>query len=214
MKKRYFIITRIVIGVLVTMLLSCDDIYDEPSDMPLPWPSAEQSFSMVNCTSYQTWTYFNLHEKDSITLNYNETEIPINWDISIHRYDIKTNDAKAIETNYSSLELLKADISQGTFQMPSEDQWKADIDGRISIDMSQMMTGNIVYYDSKVNTELSKWLQVDTSAMPPIYTPSEKVYLIRFADNTICAILFTGFSNPNKGNIKGYISFDYEYPLF
>ena len=50
--------------------------------------------------------------------------------------------------------------------------------------MSGMMEGNIKYTEDYRNDILSGWLNVDTSSMPPIYTMSNQVYLIRLKDNT------------------------------
>lgn len=46
--------------------------------------------------------------------------------------------------------------------------------------------------------------------MPPIYTPSNKVYLLRMEDGTMAAIRLTSYMNA-KG-AKGYMTFDYLYP--
>ena len=62
-----------------------------------------------------------------------------------------------------------------------------------------------------LNDILSGWLNVDTSSMPPIYTMSNQVYLIRLKDNTYAAIRFTNYTNAR--GIKGYIDFDFLYPL-
>ena len=56
--------------------------------------------------------------------------------------------------------------------------------------MSGMMEGNIKYTEDYRNEILSGWLNVDTSSMPPIYTMSNQVYLIRLKDNTYAAIRF------------------------
>ena len=61
--------------------------------------------------------------------------------------------------------------------------------------MSGMMEGNIKYTEDYRNDILSGWLNVDTSSMPPIYTMSNQVYLIRLKDNTYAAIRFTNYTN-------------------
>ena len=60
------------------------------------------------------------------------------------------------------------------------------------------------------NPELSKWLNVDTSEMPPIYTPSNKVYLLKMKDGTMAAIRLVSYMN--AAGTKGYMTFDYLYP--
>ena len=89
-----------------------------------------------------------------------------------------------------------------------EDEWTTD---KIAIDMSGMMDGNIIYTESYRNTVLSSWLDVNTATMPPVYTMSNQVFLIRLKDNTYAAIRFTNYMNAR--GIKGYIDFDFQYPL-
>ena len=62
-----------------------------------------------------------------------------------------------------------------------------------------------------VNAELSKWLDVDISIMPPIYTPSERVYIIRLKDGSCAAVKLVDFRNESL--IKGFLTIEYIYPL-
>jgi len=202
---------------MATSFLSCDNIYDEPEGRILR-PTTEQKYQFVNATKYTDWVYFNLHSKteaDSVTLDYRDTEhIPSKWDIAIHRYDVKTNGGGALETNFSTLEEMRTAAESGSYRKPFPSEFIADNpDDSVTIDMSTMMLGYLSYAKSPVNRELGKWLHLDLSTMPPIYTLSEKVYLVCMADKTIAAIRFCGYSNPNYYNTKGYISFDYLYPL-
>lgn len=193
-----------VTGTILLSLSSCDIYADQR-------PGSD--FTNVNATDYTKWVYLSLtSQKDSVTLNYDDAaNIPANWDIAIHRYDIKTNDGAAVEVNYTSLESFKSAIASGLYQLPEPDQFVRDTDGKITIDMSHMMEGYLVYADTKLNKELGKWLNVDTGQMPPIYTPSNKVYLLQLKDGTYAALRFTAYRN--EAGISGYISFDYIYPL-
>ena len=73
-----------------------------------------------------------------------------------------------------------------------EDVWTT---AKIAIDMSGMMDGNIVYMESYYNEELSKWLNVDKSNMPPTYTLSNKVYMVKLKDGTYAAVRLTNYMN-------------------
>lgn len=191
---------------------SCDDIYDDPNDMPDT--TKENSYQYINATEYTNWVYLNLKDGSQTTLDYDNTaDIPAEWTFAIHRYDCKTNGGSAYETVYTSLDALTTAIDDGSFSIPNASQFTADEDSKITVDMSGMMEGNIGYADSKVNKVLAGWLDVNTSQMPPIYTMSNKVYLIRESDGTVAAVLFTNYANPMQSNTKGYISFDYIYPL-
>ncbi len=199
-------------GVAMTVL-ACDGIYDDP-DTVAPVQTKENSYQYIDATKYTNWIYINLHGRDSVTLDYRYTaNIPHHWDLAIHRYDVKTNGGGALETNYTSLDALRSDIESGVFVEPVGANYKEDVADSIIVDMTTMMQGYITRSASAKNLEMGKWLDVDLSTMPPIYTPSGKVYLLRMSDATVAAIRFTGFSNPNLYNTKGYISFDYLYPL-
>lgn len=200
-------------GAVLASLLSCDSIYDDP-DIVIPVPTEANEYQYVDATKYTNWVYFNLHHKDSMTVDYQHTDtVTMDWDIAIHRYDVKTNDGGAIETDYEDLDKLQADVDSGIFIKPMTTSYVRDVEDSIIVDMSTMMQGYLGYAASPRNRELGKWLSLDLSTMPPIYTPSDKVYLILLRDETVAAIKFTGYSNPNLYNRKGYISFRYLYPL-
>lgn len=214
MISKGFILSMALTGTIALSFLSCDNIYDDPEPVSII-PTEGNSYRYINATKYTNWVYINLHKKDSVTLDYrNVHDIPAEWDIAIHRYDVKTNGGAGLETAYEALDALQADVGNGVFVRPMASSFVKDAeDDSVTVDMSTMMQGYLGYAPSPVNHEIGKWLHLDLSTMPPIYTPSNKVYLILMSDGTIGAIRFTGYSNPDYYNTKGYISFDYLYPL-
>lgn len=206
-----FLLTLSMAGTAF-LCLSCDSIYDDPIEQTAE--NADGVFSNIDATDYTKWVYINLKDGSATTLDHDNTaDIPAEWTFAMHRYDCKTNGGTVCETAYSSIEAMEKDIANGKFAMPQAEKFVADTDSRITTDMSHMMDGYLVYADSPLNAEMGKWLSVDTSTMPPVYTMSGRVYLLRTADGTMAAILFTSFSNPYKYDTKGYISFDYTYPI-
>lgn len=204
-------------AVIALSLLSCDDLYDSPDTSTLI-PNSEQRYEYINATSYFHWIYINLHSKtveDTVTLGFYDTEhIPTSWDIALRHYDIKTNDATVKETEYRNLSDFKRDVENGAFRKPQPSEMIPDnLNDSVIYDMSTMLEGYVGYAPTRVNRELGKWLDLNLSTMPPIYTPSGRVYLLEMKDGTMAAIHFTGFSNPNIYNTKGYISFEYLYPV-
>lgn len=188
---------------------SCDNIYDDPSEMPSD-NDKENSYTNIDATSYTTWVYLNLSDGSQTTLAYNNTDdIPSEWTIALHRYDIKTNSGSAFRTSYTSIDEVKTVVKKGTFTMPDESEFTTDEPAKITIDMSHMMDGYIDYADANINKVLGMWLNVDTSSMPPNYTMDSDVYLVRTKEGYVYAIQFTGYSNPYQSNTKGYISFEY-----
>ena len=86
-----------------------EGIYDDPieSEMEIK----ESSFSQINTTEYTNWVYIDLSERKATTVEIGEehkSEIPAEWDLAIHRYDIKTNEGAAYQTTYTNIDELKA----------------------------------------------------------------------------------------------------------
>ncbi len=202
----------IMLGAAMS-LSACNGIFENIYDAPIETEMEikENSFSQVKTVEYTEWAYIELSNRKVTTVPIGEeyeSQIPEDWDFAIHRYDIKTNGGAACQTRYTSIDDLKT-----SGKLPDEkdfvkDEWTTD---KIAIDMSGMMDGNIVYTESYRNAVLSGWLDVNTSTMPPVYTMSNQVFLIRMKDNTYAAIRFTNYMNVR--GIKGYIDFDFSYPL-
>lgn len=195
---RIYFKLAVVAGTFWLFTACADWIYDEEEGKG-EWNTR------IDATNYADWIYIRFSTQDTIRKKYDEAA-PAAWDFALHRYDCKTNGGAVLETSYRSLTELVPPVV-----LLPEDDFITDVAGKISVDMSGMMDGNIVYADSPLNEVLGKWLNVDTGTMPPIYTPSNRVYLLRLADGTYAALLFTDFSN--DAGVKGYISFDYIYPL-
>ena len=202
----------IILGATMS-LSACNGIFESIYDDPIETEMEikENKFSQVKTVEYTEWAYIDLSARKVTTVQIGEeyeSQIPEEWDFAIHRYDIKTNGGAAFQTSYTSIDDFIAAGKLPEAEKFVEDEWTTN---KIAIDMSGMMEGNIVYTDSYYNATLSSWLNVDTSTMPPIYTMSSQVYLLRLKDNTYAAIRFTNYTNA-KG-IKGYIDFDFSYPI-
>lgn len=204
------------LGVTSVSLLSCNGILDSIYDNVDSTISGEYGFIKVDesnnsgriyidATKYTNWIYIDFHDKsiDSLDITTSKDE-PSVWDLAVHRYDAKTNSGSVVETNLT-------DFSQLSGYSINENDFVKDVPSKVIIDMSGMMDGNILYSESNVNMVLSKWLNVDKSSMPPVYTLSEKVYLVKFSDGTIAAVKLSDFMN--KSLVKGYMTIDYVYPL-
>lgn len=205
-----------MLGVASVSLPSCNGIFDDIYDSAASGVSDEYGFIetddanntgriYVDATKYTNWVYINFHDRsiDSLDITSSLDE-PTEWDIAVHRYDAKTNSGAVLETaltDFSRLEGYSANV----------DDFVEDVPSKVIVDMSGMMEGNIVYSESNVNLVLSKWLDVDKSSMPPVYTLSNKVYLVRFSDGTVAAVKLSDFMN--KSLVKGYMTIDYVYPV-
>ncbi len=211
-------IRLIILGATALLSLpSCNGIFDDLYDDPAA--NTEQDYGFIardetthsgsiyiDATLYTEWHYVDLHNQQVTTLTVND-EPPAHWDFALHRYDTKTNGGAVWESSVNEFTALPApeEISAESF-VP--DEWTTE---RISIDMSQMMDGVILYAEDYYNPCLSRWLDVNTSTMPPIYTLSGKAYLLRLSDGTYAALRLTNFMN--DAAVKGYMTIDYQYPF-
>ena len=214
MRKYFFLLLSI--GSLL-LLGSCNGIFDDLYDTPTATvsdgygfietnPSTKSGTIYIDVTSYQRWTYIDLKHKKTDTSNIMMGEgEPASWDFAMHRYDVRTNGGAAFETSYSTLDEVR---SGG---IPAGAEFTPDSLSSIVIDMSHMMEGYLDYDTCMVNKVLGRWLDVDLSTMPPIYTPSLKPYLLRLSDGSYAALFFANFMD--EASIKGYITIKYIYPI-
>lgn len=202
-------------GVAAMLLPSCNDVmgglYDEPSaaseyGFVEVCTDSRPGLIYINATDYTTWTYVDFENRRIDSLSVSDPA-PADWSFAVHRYDTKTNNAKVIETAFTDINEARSwkydDKVQGV-----GDIWTTD---KIVTDMSTMMDGYLSYADSYYNPALSAWLNVDTSTMPPVYTLSDKVYILLLHDGKKAAVKLTDFMN--AAGIKAYMSIQYIYPL-
>lgn len=211
-------ICRFLMGVAAVLSLSsCHGIFSGIYDEPIEETSDGFGFIKINeatrtgtiyidASDYTKWNYISLKDKKVVTTLY-DAEQPENWDFAVHRYDAKTNGASVFETEYSDVTEISS-VSKFSGATFVADEWTTN---KITIDMSQMMEGIIRYAEDYYNPCLSKWLNVDTSSMPPIYTLSEKVYILKLQDGTYAALKLSDFMNTS--GIKGFMTIDYLYPV-
>ena len=213
------LLEKITITLGVAILFSaCDgifeDIYDNNKTTSDEAKITEGEFT-VDATSYTAWHYLDL-EADSISFvtseieaTETETGIPENWTIAIHRYDVKTNGGAAAETNYASIAELQTALDADPALL-AQLNFSADTltESKIIIDMSHMMDGYLIYQKSYYNAVISRWLDVDTSTMPPIYTLSHKTYILRTADEKYYALYLVNYMN--EKSIKGNMTVQYK----
>lgn len=209
--KRIFGIIALALG-----LSSCNGIFSglydvvEPDTMPFGFKEINEDDNsgtiFIDARDYEKWTYINLEDRlvDTANMVLGDAE-PQKWHFAIHRYDVKTHNGSARQTDFNTFAELMAsgDYENGVFT--------TDTLSKVIVDMSGMMNGQLVYHDSEVNKVLSRWLNVDTSIMPPVYTMSGKVYILRMDDGMLAALLFTDYMN--ESSVKGYITIRYIYPL-
>ncbi len=191
------------------LLPSCNGImsgiYDEPDARGTDDGFADDGALCIDATSYTKWVYIDFSERNVMTRDI-EAEAPAEWDIAVHRYDVKTNGGRAIETAFDDFGMARTAAVDETALV--SDVWTTD---RVVADMSTMMDGYLTYSSSFYNPEVSKWLDVDTATMPPIYTPSGRVYIVYLADGTRVGLKLRDYMNDQL--VKGHLTIEYVYPF-
>ena len=61
-----------------------------------------------------------------------------------------------------------------------------------------------------MNQVLSRWVNMDFSTPPPVYTQSGKVYIVRTAEGKYAALQLLNYMSPTGS--KGYLTIDILYP--
>lgn len=202
------IVSFLLAGVAVMSLSSCDgifsDIYDNPqqTDVPeygfiAPATQTVPGTIYIDATSYTDWVYIDFSTMTAETFPV-EAPAPATWDIAVHRYDAKTDGATVSATASGDFTTLTP------AETPVADEWTTQT---IVTDMSTMMDGYLSYAESSYNRELSRWLDVDKSTMPPIYTMSGKVYLVNLRDGRRVALRLDNYMDGS--GIKGYLTIRY-----
>lgn len=134
---------------------------------------------------------------------------PAHWDLAIHHYDVRTNGGEALETPFSSLDDLLARGNRAALlsQPFQRDEWTTNV---AYYDLTGIYNYYIGYHNTPLNHTLGRWMNMNVEHHPPTYALSQKVYLLRLADNTVAALHFQNYMN--RAGAKGYLTLEYIYP--
>lgn len=209
-------VVSLVAGTALMLFPSCEKgimggLYDEPEEVSEFGFVKTETLTgygtvYINTSVYANWVYLDFAEAETVTVDMTaEDPEPGQWDMAVHRYDVKTNGGSAAMTSWTDIAKF-----EDSGDMPDDAAFVSDImtDDVIAIDMSGMMQGNIVYAEDWYNPELSRWLDVDTSTMPPIYTKSDNVFVLRLPDGRDIAIRLDNYMDGN--GTKGYMTIQYK----
>ena len=172
-------------------------------------PSTHSGTIYIDATDYRRWTFIDFHTQkvDSVNVTDSDQKEPedgILLSIVMTLKPMLEQYWKPVSQVFPLYRMASA-MPEGVYV---DDVWTT---AKVAIDMSGMMDGNIVYMESYYNEELSKWLNVDKSNMPPTYTLSNKVYMVKLKDGTYAAVRLTNYMNAS--GVKGFMTIDYIYPF-
>ena len=72
-------------------------------------PSTHSGTIYIDATDYRRWTFIDFHTQkvDSVNVTDSEQKEPEEWDIAVHRYDVKTNAGAVLETGFTGFSALR-----------------------------------------------------------------------------------------------------------
>lgn len=129
------------------------------------------------------------------------------WDIAVHRDNVRTNGGAVYETQLTSMDDLPASSESFADAAFVEDEWNATDVWTVQ---DRMLQGLIGSQGIKLNPVLSSWLSVSIPPIPPSFTHNNHVFVVRFKDGTYAALQLADYQS-TKG-VKCYLTIKYIYP--
>ena len=197
MKTLFYLSGTVLLSMM--LLASCKD-----SEKKDPTTNIVNTVTLtdVDVSAYDQWVYLSFESRTPVVLGVEE-DAPAQWDIALHRENVKTNRGAALVTEATSLAALT--------ELPSGD-FVSDVmtDSTLIVDMSQMMQGILGYQKSEINPVLNAW--VERSGMPPVYTVKNNVYVVRTQEGRYATIKFASYKDAEDKT--GFATFSYVFPAF
>ena len=197
MKSLFYLSGTVLLSMM--LLASCKDSVKKD---PTTNIGNTVTLTDVDVSAYDQWVYLSFESRTPVVLGVEE-DAPAQWDIALHRENVKTNRGAALVTEATSLAALT--------ELPSGD-FVSDVmtDSTLIVDMSQMMQEILGYQKSEINPVLNAW--VERSGMPPVYTVKNNVYVVRTQEGRYATIKFASYKDAEDKT--GFATFSYVFPAF
>lgn len=223
----------LAMAALAFVAVSCSD-NEEPDGGNDKNPAEIQTKEMlVKTADYTVWTYINLKTGETATATvpgpwwYNGVEdkenpennipakfvdpeikgqVPAEWDIAVHYYEVRTNGTEAVKTNFTKFDEVTSLPAEGWV---ADESFKAE-DAKMYVDMKGMMNGVIGYGKGTINPSLCSWVtKTPTGGMPPYkYTVEENIFVVKCKNGAWAKIKFLDRLDENG---KKAVKFQYQY---
>ena len=193
-----------VLSLLISMSCSKDEETSEPV-------SSVRETRVVT-SSYTEWHYFSFEKGWMSELT--DFRQSLDWDLAFHRWDVRTNGGASGKGLGGACKL--------TYTLLSPETWSVNLatlplveDALIKTYMNKPNMGADTEGDQRsdepANTELGKWLTVGMNSIPPTYTMSPSVFIVRTAVGKYAVMKFLNYMDDKA--VKGTVSFEYIYPF-
>ncbi len=179
--------------------ISCDGTIESNTNINLHMTIAVTKMVAMGMSPIEA-TYQGAMEQSA-----NVDESTFDWDIAFHSYDKKTNGGSVLATTEKEI----ADVTT----IPTGDYIQDIKSDSLIVNMGGMMDENIGigYAQGSVNEVLSAATLRDLSNMPPLYSKTDLVYIVKTKSGEYAKIKFTDYMD-EEGN-KGVFTFKYVYPV-
>lgn len=207
MKKKTLIPSLLLTAASLFMATSCDK---EKNKNKNENTTGKELTVTIDSRDYTKWQYFSFEQGrvigestiDSAHLNDPSWAIRTDWDIAFHRSEVRTNSGASGNGNGGAWDASETDFSKVT-TAPSTG-YIVDTVYKImckpSMDVSsQCLSG--ASFISKV------WISM--SGMPPTYTVSNKIFVIKTAQGKYAKIHLKDYYNEDASS--GYVTMQYYY---
>lgn len=210
------------ICLMLCVFTSCDK---NAGDTPDPKPNTTVKHFEAPATGFDSWLYIDLESGKTIVQKElgewtyrkyeknekgedlskvietqaatgTEKDKPQKWDIAFNVHNPCVKDGEVLMTE-------ETDIMKFT-QMPSG-EYKGNVPGLITVDISRMRKGIIGYAKAQINKELQKWLKSTGMGQPKIV--SDKVFAVKFKNGKMMLLKFKDYVDATGK--KKIVSFDY-----
>jgi hypothetical protein len=182
-----------ILLVFAFSFVACDK--DESAEPNLP---LEAEVISLDATSFTEWVYVSLSKGEIVEVS--DPQNDMSWDLGFHRWDVRTNGGMSGKGQGAALQLSQNGLDQ--VDTAPETGYVSDV--MLQINMTGMPP---VYEEHPANPELAKWMDLDMSEMPPKYTMTDKIFIVRTADGSYARLKFTDYMNDT--GTRGHITFEY-----
>ncbi|MEG1498427.1 MAG: HmuY family protein [Bacteroidales bacterium] len=171
-----------------------------------PSPAQNIKTVLVDGRNFDRWIYFSFQKGDTVQISNPQTDL--RWDIAFHRWDVKTNGGLS-GVGKGEAKMTKFTDFNISMALPLESEWVKDTFLLTYMHRPIMSDSAPAEQRSWVpaNKELGKWLLVNMSIIPPVYTMAKNIYWVRSAGGKMVQLRFDAYMNERAE--KGYVKFSY-----
>lgn len=173
--------------------------------------SETKTHTLSRSTNYgEDWIYFSFSTGEEVTnIDDSNYQTNLDWDIAFNRYNVRTNGGTSGAGEGAAYDVGFVDFNSIT----EAQEFGYTKDSTIQIIQQLNIPNPPTYIDSNGSTAFvgNNGLSnvMDFSGPPPIYTPTNHIYILKTADNKSVKLQITSFYN-DQGNY-GYINLKYFY---